>query len=160
MAKVIITDDQAVIGASYEWWYVLLTGVTIGVLYVGLSALITHFVIDPLYCKATLNSGICVNSELNGGNIVTILSALVALALFIRLRVFRPIVIVVASAVLLWGLSGWTAGLGAVEIVVSSAILYGLSYIMVSWICRYKSTAPVLIAVTLIVIGSRFITLS
>jgi hypothetical protein len=160
MAKVIITDDQAAIGATYEWWYVLLTGLTIGVLYVGLSALISHFVIDPLYCKATLNSGVCSNSESIGGNIATILSAVVALALFVRLRVFRPIVIVVAAAMLLWGLSSWTAGLGAIEIVVSSAILYGLCYILISWICRYKNTLPVLIAVALIVAGSRFIGLS
>lgn len=160
MAQVIISDDEAAIGAIYEWWYVLLTGVTIGVLYVGLSALISHFVIDPLYCKATLNATICTDSASIGGNIATILSALVALALFVRLRVFRPIVIVVASATLLWGLSSWTAGLGAIEIVASSAILYGLAFMLVSWICRYRSTAPVLIAVTLIVVGSRFIGLS
>lgn len=160
MAKVIINDDQAAVASTYEWWYVLLTGVTIGVLYVGLSALISHFVIDPLYCKATLNSTVCINSESIGGNIATILSALVALALFVRLRVFRPIVIVIAGAILLWGLSSWTAGLSAIEIVASSAILYGLCYILMSWICRYQRTALVLVAVALIVAGSRFIGLS
>lgn len=160
MAKLIEDDDRTAVKTTYEWWYVLLTGAVIGVLYVGLSAAIGHYVIDPLYCKTAINADICMNSQSISGNIATILVALLALALFIRLKVYRPIVVVIAGAILLWGLSMWTVGLGGVELVVSSAILYGLAYLSVSWICRYNNTLPVLIAVVFIVSGSRLLGMS
>lgn len=160
MAKIIREDDTAEIGTTYEWWYVLLTGVTIGVLYVGITALIEQYFIEPLYCRSMVDSAICTNSHMVSGNIATVLVGLMAMVLFVRLRVYRPLIIVLAGAGLLWGLSGWTNGLGDVETVLSSAILYGLAYIMVSWICRYRLSVPVLIALLFIVTGSRLIGLS
>jgi hypothetical protein len=160
MAKIIRDDDTAEFGVTYEWWYVLFTGVTIGILYVGITALLQQYVIEPLYCRSVVDSAICTNSLSVAGNVASILVALAALGLFVRLRVYRPIVIVVATAVLLWGLSSWTAGLNGFEIVASSAILYGLAYLMVSWVCRYKNTIPVIVSVLLIVAGSRLIGLS
>lgn len=160
MAKVLRLDDEAGVVSTYEWLYVLFTGVTIGVLYVGITALIQQYVIEPLYCRSVIDSAICTNSLSVSGNIATILVGLAALGLFVRLRVFRPIIIVVAAAAMLWGLAGWTAGLSGFEIVASSAILYGLAYLMVSWICRYQNTIPVLLAVLFIVAGSRLVGLS
>lgn len=160
MAKIIRDDDQATVISVYERWYVVITGVIIGIFYVGFTSLIQQYIIEPLYCKSVIDSAICTNSLEVSGNIATILVALAALGLFIRLRVFRPIVIVVAAAALLWGLAGWTAGLSGFEIVASSAILYSLSYLMISWICRHQSTVTVLLAVMFIVAGSRLIGLS
>jgi membrane associated rhomboid family serine protease len=156
----IIREDQPEVTSTYEWLYVLFTGITIGILYVGLMALIQQYVIEPLYCKSVVDATVCTNSQTISGNISSILVAIAALGLFIRLRVFRPIIIVVAAAILLWGLSSWTAGLGGFEIVASSAILYGLAYLMVSWICRYERTIPVVVAMVFIVLGSRLIGLS
>lgn len=155
MAKVIIDDERVAVKTVYDWRFVLITGLVMGLLYVGLAAAIQHYVIEPVYCQRVINTTICTNSQSVSGNIASVIVAFLSLILLVRLRVFRPIVIVVASMVLLWGLSSWTAGLGVVEVIVSSMILYGLSFIATSWICRYVKTTPVLIAVAIVVLTSR-----
>jgi hypothetical protein len=155
MAKVIVDDERVAVKTTFDWRYLLLTGLVMGILYVGLAAAIQQYVIEPVYCQRVINVAICTNSQSVSGNIASIIVAVLSLVLLVRLRVFRPIVIIVASMVLLWGLSTWTAGLGIAEVLISSAILYALTFILVSWICRYVKTTPVLIVVALVVLTSR-----
>jgi len=155
MARVIVDDERVAVKTAYNWRLLLLTGLVMGLLYVGLAAAIQHYIIEPAYCQHVINTTICTNSQSVSGNIASVLVAFLALILLVRLRVFRPIVIVVATMVLLWGLTVWTSGLGVAEVIISSMILYGLSFIAISWICRYVKTTPVLITVAFVVLVSR-----
>jgi hypothetical protein len=145
------------ISMSFSLWQIALTGAAVGALYFILTYLIGHFVIESLYCGTNINVQNCTNSTSIAGNIATVLAGTVGLGVLISLRVLRPIIVVVATALLLWGLSVWTAGLSWGEVVLSSAVLYALSYVLFSWICRYNQTMPIIIVSILVSVVARIV---
>lgn len=159
MAEVIQEEryPQA-ISTSFSWWQIALTGAAIGALYFLLTSLIGRFFIDPLYCKTAVEAAACANSVSISGNIASILVATVGLGVLVSLRVFRPIIVVGATAILLWGLSAWTVGLGWGEIVAWSALVYALAYVLFSWICRYSRTVSVVVVSLLVSVVARIVT--
>lgn len=158
MAKVIVDETYPqTINMSYSWWRIALIGGAIGVLYWALAFLVAHFVIDPLFCRSSVNAAACSNSVGLSGNIATILVATIGLTVLVKLRVMRPLIIAAAAAIVLWGLAGWTNGLAWGEVAAWSVLLYGLSYLLFSWISRYGRSIPVLIAVAIVVLVARIV---
>lgn len=145
------------ISMSFSWWQIAITGAAIGALYFILTFLIGQFIIDRLYCGATLSVANCTNSVGISGNISTILVGTIGLGIMVSLRVVRPIIVAVMSAILLWGLSIWTAGLSWGEVVLWSSLLYALSYVAFAWICRYNQTMPVIIISILVSVVARIV---
>jgi hypothetical protein len=158
MVQVVQEDryPQAV-SMSFSWWQIALTGAAVGALYFIMTYLVGHFLIEPLYCGSNLNVVNCSNSTSISGNIATIIIAAVGLGIMVSLRVVRPIIVAVATGLLLWGLSVWTAGLGWGEIVAWCALLYGLSYVTFAWICRYNQTMPIIIISILVSVVARIV---
>jgi hypothetical protein len=140
MAKIIKWDTEPqTISASYSLWRTALVGVVLGVVYWGLTAFIGRFV----------------DSTNISGDIATILIATIGIIVMLRLRIAQPLIIAVATGAALWGLARWTSGLAWGEVAAWSALLYGLAYILFSWIARYARIVPVLIIIVLIVIVLR-----
>ncbi len=158
MATVIVdeTHPQAV-SPVYLWWRIALIGAAVGILYWTLSFLVSHYIIDQLFCHSSVDALACSNSVNLAGNIATILVATIGLAVLVGLRVLRPLVIAAATAIVLWGLAGWTDGFAWGEIAFWSALLYSLSYVLFSWISRYSRSIPVLIAVVAVVAIARIV---
>lgn len=158
MAKVIVDEmHPQVVSMSYSWWRVALIGAAIGIAFWTLTFLVSHFIVDQLFCRSTVNALACSNSIGLSGNIATILVATAGLAILVRLRVMRPLIVAVTAAIVLWGLAGWTNGLAWGEIAFWSAFLYSLSYVLFSWISRYSRTIPVLISAALVVLIARIV---
>ncbi|TAL14709.1 hypothetical protein EPN95_02010 [Patescibacteria group bacterium] len=145
------------ISMSFSWWQIAVTGLAVGALYYILTFLIGQFIIDPLYCGASLNAANCSNSVGISGNIATILVGTIGLGIMVSLRVVRPIIVAAMTAILLWGLSVWTSGLSWGEIVLWSSLLYGLAYVAFAWICRYNQTMPVIIISILVSVVARIV---
>ncbi len=158
MAKVIVDEGQVrEVSQYYIWWHLALTGAGLGLVYWVMTYLVGHFIIDQLYCGNSVSAITCSNSTSISGNIADILVAAIGLVVMVRMRVFRPIIIAVASAILLWGLAGWTEGLWFLEAIVWSVLLFALCYLMFSWVGRYARSTAVLIAVLVIVVIGRIV---
>jgi hypothetical protein len=97
------------------------------------------------------------NSILVSGDISSILVATIGLAVMVTMRMPRPIIIVLSSAVTLWGLASWTVGLATAEIIAWDIVLYVLAYALFSWLTRYAKTLPVLAGAILVVLIARII---
>jgi len=140
MAKII--DSEVIsqpISKSNSVWHILLIGAILGVLYCGLTVYLSRFI--GLVSAA--------------GDIATILVATVGIIVMLNLGMARPLLVAVASAVSLWGLSKLTDGLGWFEVLVWSVLIYCLAYLLFSWLTRYKKIAPVLIVTVIIIIIVR-----
>lgn len=159
MAKVLKeeTVQAQVVSPVYSAPRIAGIGAALGVFYWALTWLIDYLIISPVFCRSVANSMVCINSVSVSGDITTILIAIIGTAFMIRLRIMQPLIIAVASAVTLWGLSGWTNGLAWGEIVAWSALLYALSYLLYSWIARYTRLVPVVVAIVLIIIIVRIV---
>ncbi len=108
-----------------------------------------------IYWLINLIIGNYVNSITISEGISTILVATVGLAVLIRLRAPRPIIVVASAALTLWGLASWTSGLSRFEIIAWDVLFYSLAYLLFTWLSRYSKVVPVIITVVAIVILAR-----
>lgn len=136
MAKV-VADEQLVDRTWIIWLRTLGIGAGLGIVFWLLTLLLGHYVIEPLACRDITNAGLCLNSTELAGNIAAILTAAAGIIILVRTGVFRPIILAVATAVLLWSLAGLTLGLFWGEALLWSILLYAFSYGLFAWIARY-----------------------
>jgi hypothetical protein len=150
-----IVTDEARIVPRPEWqiWLrIAAIGAVVGLVYWVVYMLLHHYVVSPLTCGPA-NS--CQQTAGLSGSIATILVAVGALFATIRLSVARPVVVTVASAVVLWPLATWTAGLFWLEAVAWAIVLYSLAYLLYGWIGRYVSTVVAIVTAVVIAIILR-----
>lgn len=156
MARLIVDESYPTqVSSLYSWWQVGAVGLGAGLLYLLLTWLLGQFVIDPIFCGTAYNSQICGGSTEISGNIANVLVTVVGLGALIRLGVLRPLVIALATGICVWGLAGWTEGLGWGEVAAWTLAIFGLSYLAFSWISRHTHSLTVLIASLVIVILAR-----
>ena len=142
MAKIIDSDiESRTINNSYSTWKNTLVGVTAGVVF---------------WCSTVL-VGRLSNSATIPGDVATILAATVGIILMVFFHMTRPLLVVSASAVSLWGLTQLTSGLAWLEVIIWTILLYGLAYALFSWVSRYTRIVPVLIVIIAIIVVVRIV---
>lgn len=152
MARIIETNvESQVIGQFYPFWKVFFIGIFLGLIYGWLTSVISSLVINPMFCGTASGAWVCLDTVGVSGNIATILVATIGIVIMLFFRMHQPLIITVASGLLLWGLSRWTEGLPILEIISWNITLYVLSYILFSWVTRYSRVVSVIITVILVI---------
>ncbi|MDN5275677.1 MAG: rane protein of unknown function [Candidatus Saccharibacteria bacterium] len=157
MANIIFEDTTGNNYGRKTWIFTILTGLALGVIYWLLSRLLHEYAVQPLLCQLWQTSGVCTDSREIAGHVATILVAVIGLFVTVKLRIFRPLLVVVAVAATLWGLSEWLQGLRWPEAVAYSALLYALGYALFSWVTRGRSLIAVTIIILVIVAIARIL---
>ncbi len=140
MAKVIETSvESQIVGSSYSLWKNLLIGIILGLLYYGLVIILGNYI-----KTASVSDGIA-----------TIIVATVGILVMARFYMPQALLINVAVGASLWGLNEWTSGLAWYEILGFGVLLYGLGYVLFSWVARFTKVIPVIIAMVVIVVAAR-----
>lgn len=133
---------------------VAILGAVVGVVAWLLSLFIGQLVLTPVMCGE--GSTDCSATGV-GGAIASILAGLVGLMGLVRLSVYRPLLIVLAAVVSLWGLSNWVNGLAWFEALSWSVLLYGFAYAAFAWLVRPRPFVPVVIILLLVVFLIRLL---
>ena len=129
-------------------------GLVIGLLTFGLALLIQHFILKGLICNG---DAYCSDGVMYSGNIASIILSIFAVLVLVRISSFRPLLIVLASVVSLWGLSTWLAGLGTLEVAVWYGVAFALAYGTFSWLARIRNVPVMVIAIVVVVLALRVI---
>jgi len=135
---------------------VVLLGVILGAITWLLTLLLERFVITPVFC-ADAGNGICMNASTVAGNIALVLSAIGGLLGLIRLGVYRPLLVVIAASIVLWGLAGWLGGLLWYEALAWTVLLYAATYAAFAWLVRPRFFLAAIILVLIVVIVARLL---
>lgn len=135
---------------------IALLGIGIGVLVWLVTLLVRQVVLVPLFCGDP-TSGACVGATSTAGNVATIIAGLVGLLGLVRLSVYRPLLVVIASAIALWGIGDWVSGLAWFEAIAWIVLLYAICYVAFSWLVRPRAMVPVLIVLLVVVILARWL---
>ena len=151
MAKVVITDQQAIAESWAMWVRTIVLGAGVGLVFWVLTILIGRYVIEPIACGRVVNAALCADPKSMAGNISAILTSLIGLIAMVRIGASRPIVVAVATAALLWDFAAWTNGLFWLEAISWSVILYALTYALFAWITRYAVLWATIVISVLIV---------
>lgn len=130
-------------------------GLIVGLVVWGLTFVIDTYVLRAIMCQGDQTMGCSVGTYAEAS--AAILGTGLGLFGLMRLRVFRPLLVALATLVALWGIIAMTAGLQWYLIGLSVALLYAISYAFFAWIARIRSFVVVLIVVVVIVAAVRFI---
>lgn len=161
MAEVISTEtnQQIAIFSRRSVITVAIIGALVGLVTWALVLLFERFLIEPLFCSSTDNFHICANSGSIASNLATVFAAVFGLFGLVRYGYFRPLIIAIASACVLWGLSPALGGLSWYESLIWLVLLSALSYVTFAWLTRYRQFTIMLIAVIVAVAIIRLLAL-
>lgn len=127
---------------------VVLLGIIIGAVSWLLTLLIGRFALGGLLCGD--QSPVCESSTVVAGNIALILTAIGGLLGLVRFGIYRPLLVVIAVVIALWGIGGYTYGMEWYEAMAWMTLLSGLAYATFTWLVRPRLF---LIAIVLVLVA-------
>lgn len=136
---------------------VALLGVILGAISWLVTLLLGRFVLDAIFCANESTTGICLNTNVIAGNIAIVFSAIGGVLGLVRLGVYRPMLVAIAAAIVLWGVAGWVDGLMWYESLAWTVVLYALSYATLTWLVRPRTFLIAIILVLVVVIAARIL---
>jgi hypothetical protein len=126
----------------------------VGLIAWGIAWLFDTYLYTVVLCRGDLAAR-CMSAPQYAEATAGIIAAGVGLFALARLQVFRPLPVVIAALVSLWGLSALTATLPWLGAVISTIILYGLAYALFGWTVRIRSFLFAMVALIVLVVLVR-----
>lgn len=157
MAKVIQSQQQVIVE---PWWgkaKIAWIGLGAGLSWWILTSILKQYVVEPLACRDLATATACVDSFGIAGSIAAIIVAILGVLVLIRAFQPRPIVIALSTAVLLWDLGAFLAGLVWWETLLWALFFYGVSYVLFQLTARITNTALSLVVAAVVVIVIRLL---
>lgn len=133
----------------------LLVGLIVGLLVWGLAWLFTNYVFESLLCRDGSNK--CEMSGQYAAISAQLVAAVVGLIVLVRQLVFRPLLVVLAATVALWGSLTLVASLPWYAALLATAIFYALAYTLFMLLARLRSFIWALIALIVMVVVVRLV---
>ncbi|MBC7512769.1 hypothetical protein H7142_03890 [Candidatus Saccharibacteria bacterium] len=158
MAKVIEAIDPHAAWATMSvktltriFLYGLIVGVVSFMLYVGFDRLI----FEPVLCRESAALARCESKGQFAAGAAIIIGSLLGLFLLVRERVYRPILAILGVAVGLWGIYALVGALPVVLAAIVSTLVFGLAYVLFSWLVQPTSLVISLVGVVVVSALSR-----
>jgi hypothetical protein len=134
----------------------LVAGLIVGLLYLGATYLLNEYVFGNVLCRTQASTD-CTQAPTYSMIVATVLSGLVGIGLLVRLRIYRPILVVVAAIISLWGIGVTLLNLPLYAALIIAALLFGLSYAVFTWFIRIRSFILALVSIVVLIVVLRLI---
>ncbi len=138
---------------------VLLYGVGVGVLTAGLALLLNKFVFGTVLCRPQSITE-CAQAPNYAMIVAMIVGAIAGLVMLARLRVYRPLLVVLAATIALWGMHAMLLGAAWYWSLVIFAVLFGLAYALFAWLARVRNFVMALVITIVVIVVVRFLLVS
>lgn len=137
----------------------IVTGLGIGILTSGIYFLMNRFVFAAVLCRSGSDSD-CINAPLYAMIVAMVFGAIAGLAALAALRIYRPLLIVIATSVVMWGFSSLVSTMPWYFAILIPAVLFALLYGLFAWVARIRSFVVALLVTVVLVVMLRFIFVS
>lgn len=152
--------DPRTVWATMNWRALVsigLIGLLVGVVTYALYLLLLNFVFEPIMCRAGDLTARCGNKEGFASAVAIILGSMVGLVFLVRERVYRPLLVILAVGLSMWGVFGVITGLAWLPATLVIAAAFGLSYMLFAWVVQPISLVIALALATLAVVIVRLV---
>lgn len=133
---------------------VVLLGVILGAASWLLTIVMERFIFSSLLCGGQTG---CDTSTVVAGNVALVLAAVGGLLGLVRLGVYRPLLVVIAAAIVLWGLSSYTLGMQWYEAMAWIVLLSAVTYTAFTWLVRPRFFLFAIVLVLVVIIVARLL---
>lgn len=143
-----------------ELMRVFVIGLAAGLVALGAYMLLKQYVFDRAMCT-TDASATCAQSPTYSMIVSMVLSALVTLVALVQSRTFRPLLVVIAASIALWGFERLlVSALPWYLELVLGAVLFGLVYLLFAWVVRIRSFIVAAIVALVLAIAVQLVAIS
>lgn len=132
-----------------------LWGVVIGVVTAFIYILLYKFVFSAVLCRSQ-STGSCAQAPDYAATVAVVISLIAGVAALARLRTYRPLLVVIAALVSLWGLQTDVVGMPWYWAVLATAVLFGLAYALYAWLARIRNFILTLVVMVVVVVFVRW----
>lgn len=134
---------------------VMLLAGAVGAIAWGLAILLDKYVFQPILCSG--DGERCSMSLQYGAITASVLAGILMLLGLVRLGVFRPLLVVLASTISLWGLIDMVQKWSWYYAVLTMVVLFALAYGAFSWVSRIRNFWVALGISIILLIAVRFL---
>ncbi len=146
-------EQRSVIGAA-------ITGLFVGIVGWLVSMAIQAWIIEPIFCRSAQTFNVCSNGGTIAWTVALIIVSIVGLLSLVRTGVFRPLLVVLATLIALWGVSAWLGPLTWWQALLWHGVLFALAYSLFAWVARIQSFLLSLVVTIVLIIIARFVVLN
>lgn len=129
-------------------------GAVIGLAVVGLYLLLNHFVFSAVLCRPQSPAD-CNQAPTYAMIVAQIVGVIAGIGVLVRLRVYRPLLVVLATLIALWTLQQLIGPFVWYGALAAGAVLFGLSYGLFAWVARIRSFILTLVITVVLVVIAR-----
>ncbi|NCU38049.1 hypothetical protein EOL96_03285 [Candidatus Saccharibacteria bacterium] len=130
----------------------LVVGLFVGLVVAGVAYLMNLYVFGAVLCRPQSPTE-CSQAPAYAMVVAMVIGAIVGIVGLVKLRVYRPLLIVLAATISLWGLHTLVDNMAWYIAFPIMTILFGLVYALFAWIARVRSfVLTIVLAVVMVVV--------
>ena len=130
----------------------LMSGVAVWLLTLAFDKLM----ISQIFCGSENNIAMCVNSLRYSSYITLVLVGILLVPVLLMAGVKRPLLVVIAATIALWGVPMWTGGLWLVSLLWTMAAFVAV-YAALIWVNRIRGNGAAILLLAIVVVVARFV---
>lgn len=147
--------DPIIPMTSREVFTVLVAGFLVGAVVAAGYYLLARYVFGAVMCRES-SSATCVEAPVYAMTVAMIIGGLAGLITLAQARVYRPLLVVLAAVISLWGFQMLIGDMAWYWGTLIVAGLFALTYGLFAWIVRLRSFVRAMIIVLLLIVLLRF----
>lgn len=129
-------------------------GMVAGLIVAGLVYVLNKFVFTPILCRPGLGTD-CTQAPTYSTIVAYVIAGFVGIIALARLRIYRPLLVVIAASIALWGAYALVQGMVWYWSALAIALLFGFAYGAFAWIARVRSFLMALVLTVVLVVAVR-----
>ncbi len=133
---------------------VVLCGIGVGLIVGVVYYLMNKFVFGAVLCRPQAPAD-CSQAPNYAFIVAMIIGSIAGIATLVRLRVYRPLLAVLAVAIALWGIHAALSGVVWYWALLAAMVLFGIAYGLFAWLARIRSFILAIVVTIVVVVIVR-----
>lgn len=136
----VVTDNEPAVKQSVwrDEASVAISGALVGLLIWILTYVLTEYVIGRIACNTGSSIISCSDAPGVSAGFALVFASLAGLTILVQRRIFRPLLVVLMSAITLWGINGAWLNERTVVNVILTIIMAALTYLVFAWFAKLR----------------------